>query len=260
MKKYFEIAKINFLNNIVYFGEFFFKAVFILVVLFIFINIWKVAYAGKVAIEGFTIAMVVWYLLMTESIVTSESPVLKEVHKEVQSGDVAHMLNKPYSYALYHLAKSLSYRVISFSMTFLIGTALILAMVGRIGFSWAYVIPVGLTVILALILDFTIIFCISLLAFWIEDTNAFRWIYQKILFTVGGMLIPLDFFPKWLGDISKAMPFSYVAYYPAKLFVNFNFSDFLRIIGIQLVYISIFSLVIFGIYKIAVRRMSINGG
>jgi ABC-2 type transport system permease protein len=260
IKKYFEIAKINFLNNLVYFGEFIFKALFILVILFVFINIWKVAYAGQQVIEGFSMAMMIWYLLMAEAIVTSQSSVIKEVHKEVQSGDVAHMLNKPYSYALYHLAKSISYRAISFLVTMLIGAILILLMVGGISFSWAYVIPVALIVFLALILDFAIIFLIGLFAFWIEDTNALHWIYQKMLFTVGGMLIPLEFFPDWLSKISAVMPFSYIAYYPSKLFVKFNFGEFINVALIQIVYIALFGVIIALVYRIAVRRMNINGG
>ena len=260
MKKYFSIGKINFLNNINYFSEFFFKAVFILLILFIFTNIWKTIYTGKVAIEGFTIAMMIWYLLMTESIVTSASPIVKDVNKEIQSGDVAYQLNKPYNYVFYNLSKSLSHRIIGFIVTFAIGTILIYLMVGGISFSWITLPFLIITILLALILDFFMMMSIALLAFWFEDTNSFRWIYDKILFTIGGMLVPIEIFPKWLASISSILPFSFVAYHPAKLFVNFDMTNFLRVIGIQLEYTILFLGIAMIIYKIGARRLNINGG
>jgi ABC-2 type transport system permease protein len=260
MKKYIQIGKINFLNNIQYFSEFFFKAIFILVILFIFTNIWKTIYSGKAVIEGFTIAMMIWYLLMTESIVTSTSPVVKDVNKEIQSGDVAYQLNKPYNYIFYHLAKSFSHRTIGFFVTFSIGAVLIYFMIGGIPFNLMTLPMLLITIILALVLDFFMIMSIALLAFWFEDTNSFKWIYDKILFTIGGMLVPLEIFPKWLSSISNVLPFGFVAYHPAKLFVNFEISSFLKIVGIQLGYILVFLSIVLLIYKIGSRRLNINGG
>jgi ABC-2 type transport system permease protein len=260
MKKYFEVGKINFLNNIIYFGEFFFKALFILLILFIFIHLWMVIYKDKPIIDGFTMAMVVWYLLFTESIVTSTSSVIKDVNKEIQSGDIAYQLNKPFNYVGYHLAKSLSYRVICFSTVFILGSILVYYMVGGFAFNLATIPLILIILILALLLDFFMIMSIALLAFWFEDTNSFYWIYSKILFTIGGMLLPLEFFPSWLSKLSQALPFSYVAYHPAKLFVSFDWSSFGGVIGVQFCYIVLFVIVSLIIYKIGVRGLNVNGG
>ena len=260
MKKYLQIGKINFLNNIQYFGEFFFKAIFILLILFIFTNIWKTIYSGQAVIEGFTMVMMIWYLLMAESIVTSTSPVVRDVNKEIQSGEIAYQLNKPYNYVFYHLAKSISYRVIGFFLTFIIGAILIYLMVGGITLSLINLPLVIITAILAFILDFFMMMSIALLAFWFEDTNAFRWIYDKIIFTIGGMLIPIELFPKWLSSISNVLPFSFVAYHPAKLFVSFNMTQFLKVAGVQIIYILVFLCVAMIIYKVGSRRININGG
>ncbi len=260
MKKYFEIAKINFLNNIAYFSEFILRAVFILIILFIFINIWKTIYSGQTLIEGYTLAMMIWYLLMTESIVTSGSGVVKEINRDVQSGDIAYQLNKPYSYIGYYFAKSISYKIIGFVVTFAIGSVLVFLMSGGIDFNVSNLPLLIVSIFLALILDFFMLLCIALLGFWFEDTNAFRWIYDKLLFTIGGMLVPLEIFPKWLADISNALPFSFAVYQPAKLFVNFSLSRFLEVAGFQLAYIILFAAIAIIIYKFGIRRVNINGG
>lgn len=260
MKKYLHIAKINFLNNIQYFGEFFFKAVFILIILFIFTNIWQAIYQNQVSIEGFTITMMLWYLLMAESLVVSAPNVIREVNKDIQSGEIAYQLNKPYNYIGYYLSKVLSYRIISFGVTLALGAVLIFFMVGGIAFNLFNFILVLLVVLLAMILDFFMLMSLALLAFWFEDTNSFRWIYDKILFTLGGMLIPLEIFPKWLSSFSGVLPFSFVAYYPSKLFVDFSFSQFYYVTLVQVVYIVFFMLISFLIYQKGVRGLNINGG
>jgi len=261
MKKYFSIGKINFLNNIQYSGEFFFKAIFIVLILFIFTNIWKAAYAGQAVVAGFTITMMIWYLLMTESIVTSSPSLVKDVNKEIQSGEIAYQLNKPYGYISYHLAKVMSYRLIGFITTFVIGSFLVFFLVGGLDNFKPILIPfLVITILLALILDFFMIMCLALLAFWLEDTTSFKWIYDKIVFTLGGMLIPLEIFPKWLASISYVMPFSFVAYHPAKLFVNFDLMSFFNVVGMQISYAIIFGVLALMIYKMGIRRVNINGG
>lgn len=260
MKKYFSIGKINFLNNIQYFSEFVFKAIFIALIMFIFINLWKVIYGTTPVIEGYTIAMMVWYLLISESILTSGKNIIRDINKEIQSGDVAYQLNKPYSYIGYQLAKSLSYRVIGFSVIFGLGSILVLLMVGGFNFNFLLIPLILLLVILAIILDFSIVIGISLLSFWFEDTNSFGWIYDKLIFTIGGLLIPLELFPKWLSSISSWLPFSFIAYHPAKLFVSFNWNNFIFVVSMQLVYIIGFLLIAVLIYKLGTRRLNINGG
>lgn len=261
MKKYWEIGKINFLNNIFYFSDFFFRALFILLILFIFLGIWKTIYSDTTkVIEGFTIVMMIWYLLLTESIVSSTTSLVREVNKEIQSGDIAYQLNKPYSYIFYHLAKTLSYRIISFSVIFILGAILVYFMVGPLSFNWVNLPWIIIVCLMALILDFFIVMPLALLAFWFEDTIAFRWIYEKFLFTIGGMLLPLEMFPKWLAQISLVLPFSFIVYYPAKLFVDFNLNNFIQVILSQAGYILLFSLITYLVYHIGVRRLNINGG
>lgn len=260
MRKYFEIGKINFMNNLIYFSGFVLKAIFILIILFIFVHIWTAAYAGREIIDGFTLTMMIWYMLMTESIVTSGSTVIREVNSDIQDGAIAYQLSKPYNYLGYHLAKNISSKLLGFIVTFVIGFVLVYFMVGGFSFNLANIPFLIVTIVLALLLDFFMLLCIALLAFWFEDTTAIRWIYDKILFTIGGMLVPLEIFPTWLSKISNILPFGYAVYHPAKLFVNFNLERFFNVTGIQIAYITIFAILAVIIYRTGVRRVNINGG
>jgi len=260
MKKYYEIGKTNFQNSLVYYAEFFFKAVFIMIILFIFTNLWKTVYGEANLIEGYTIGMMIWYLLMTESIVSTSSGTFNEINEEVQSGEIVYRMNKPYSYVGYHYAKALSKRIIGMSIMFIIGSIIVYLMVGGIK-----VIPwttplILITVLLAITIDFLIIMPLALLAFWLEDTTGFRWVYEKLVFTIGGMLVPLEIFPQWLAKISSILPFSYIAYHPAKLFVKFTMKGFLEVAGIQILYVIVLGTITAVVYTLGTKKLSINGG
>jgi ABC-2 type transport system permease protein len=112
----------------------------------------------------------------------------------------------------------------------------------------------------AWVLHFCINAMIGLSAFVVEDVSAFTWIYQKLAFIFGGMLIPLDFYPPWLQTIARAMPFASAIYGPSRLFVTPGVGMFINVISLQLIWILILSLVLAVIYRRGLRQLAVNGG
>jgi ABC-2 type transport system permease protein len=54
-------------------------------------------------------------------------------------------------------------------------------------------------------------------AFWIRDAGSTWFLYQKLVFVLGGMLIPLEALPGWLQASAAALPFRAMSYAPARL-------------------------------------------
>jgi ABC-2 type transport system permease protein len=261
LSKYWETGKVSFYNSLMYSSDLIAKSLFIGLIIFIFINLWQVVYgAGNGIIEGFTINMMIWYFLLTESIVTSPGRIIEIIGDEVQSGNIAHSLNKPYNYILFQYSSSIGSTILRFGMTFIIGSIIVLSMVGGFSISWIHLPLVIVAVILALTLHFLMMALLGIFAFWFEDARSLNFVYQKIVFIIGGMLLPLEIFPDWLANISKALPFSYIAYYPAKLFVSFNWNFFIQTILRQLLWILLMIILIIIAYKTFVKKISINGG
>ena len=100
----------------------------------------------------------------------------------------------------------------------------------------------------------------SIFSFWLEDAKSIHFIYQKLVFVLGGMLLPLDIFPQWLENISKSLPFSYIAYYPAKLWVKFSTEAFFSVILWQFIWIVIGIISIYLLFRLVSKKLSINGG
>jgi ABC-2 type transport system permease protein len=101
---------------------------------------------------------------------------------------------------------------------------------------------------------------IGLLAFWFEEVNPFWWIIQKLVFIVGGLFLPLDFYPEWLQGIARSLPFAFAAYWPASTWANFSWQRFGTTVSGQLIYIAGLSLLAAVLFRTAVRRLHVQGG
>ena len=54
-------------------------------------------------------------------------------------------------------------------------------------------------------------------SFWIRDIRGLWFIYQKLVFVLGGMLLPLEILPSGVESVAKALPFMTMAYAPGRL-------------------------------------------
>jgi len=260
MNKYIHIARANFINNLMYLQDVIWSSAFIAIIIFIFFNLWTVIFGSNQYIAGFTIVMMLWYLVMTESIVTAQSQVLEDIGEEMITGNIANYLNKPYSYIFYKYSYSIGRSIIKFLITFIMCGIVVFLLLGPLNINLIYIPCILLIVLLAMTLNFVIMAFLGVFAFWLEDAKGLEFLYSKIVFTLGGMLVPLDIFPQWLHTICLYLPFSYIAYYPAKLFVGFGFILFFQILIVEIAWIAAFALLTALVYKYCIRRVSINGG
>jgi ABC-2 type transport system permease protein len=260
MNKYLHIAKTNLFNSTMYIKDLAWSSTFIAVIIFILANLWKVIFGTNEYIAGFTLVMMIWYIVMTESIVTAQSRVLEEIGDEVISGNIANYLTKPYNYIIYKYAYNFGRAILKFSITFVMCAIVAYLMIGPTEISIISIPFIILAILLAITLDFMIMAFIGMFAFWLEDAKGLSFIYAKIIFTVGGMLVPLEIFPIWLYNISIKLPFSYIAYYPAKLFVNFSFQSFIQVVLMQIFWILLFAILALITYNKLIKKLSINGG
>jgi ABC-2 type transport system permease protein len=54
-------------------------------------------------------------------------------------------------------------------------------------------------------------------AFWVRDARTTWFLYQKFVFVLGGMLLPIQVLPGWLQGVAWSLPFTAMAYAPARL-------------------------------------------
>ncbi len=261
-QKYGAITQTNLQNQLAYVWDALGRSFFIVLILFIMIQLWTVVYGSRDSAEiaGMSLQATIWYFLMAEIVELGKFRHDQKISDEVKDGSIAYTLLRPYNYLAYHFFNGLGETLVKMALIFLLGAPIVVWYVGWLSITPQAVLGLMVTLFLAIVLDFCMASGIGLLAFVTEDTFSFRLIYQKLIFILGGLLIPLDFLPTWLQSIAKVLPFSYVTYAPAKLFVSFEPALFVRMVAGQLIWIAIMGAALLWQYRWAKRRLTVNGG
>ena len=259
--KYWAVFRTQLLNSLAYPIDLLGRSLLIVLFMWIFMNLWRVTYGatGESSIAGLTLADTMWYLMMAEAVMLSKHDLSETFSEQVKDGSVAYLLNKPFNFILYHFAAGLGDSLLAFAGNLLIGSAVVWLMVGPPPGIAGWIFA-GAAVVLSWLLDFCFSALIGLSAFVVEETNAFRWIYQKFLLLLGGVLIPLDFIPTWLQTISLNLPFAWIIYGPARLFVEPSLTRLGHVFLQQCIWLAVVGGIVWVIYRRAVARLVINGG
>jgi len=259
---YVAVARLAARQQTAYRGEIVARALSMGMFMVVFVALWSTAFAGSQSssLAGYTREQVLWYLVMTETIVLSTSRVFLEISESVKAGDIAYTLIRPLHYAAWQVAHSLGNSLPRLVTSLLAGSAVVFAFTGNVAGSLQGLLAFAVLGALALILDGIIAVLIGLSAFWMEDVSPVFWVYQKLLFTIGGMFLPLEFFPGWLQRVSAWLPFQLIVYAPARTFIDFHPSFFLRAVAGQAAYLLVAGFVVHLVWLRAQRRMVVQGG
>ncbi|OKH46268.1 hypothetical protein NIES2101_25405 [Calothrix sp. HK-06] len=262
ISKYIWIGSTAARSNLAYLGEVFSRTIFLFVILYIFLQLWRVTYTETNAqqLGGLTLAQMLWYLGITESITLSTPAVATDVDQDVRTGALAIQLIRPLSYPLYRLWNALGERAVAFGLNITVTIALALLFVGVIPLSVEGIFIFVVSLPLAFILDFLATFLIGLGAFWLENTSGLLLIYSRIRMILRGMLIPLDLLPEQWQPLLKILPFASILYGPARLFVHPDFIFASKLLLQQFIAICALGFLVALVYGAGVKRIHANGG
>ncbi len=262
LQKYTAIMRVSIANNLAYVMEVFFRALLLVVLVFILGQLWKTTYSarGVTVLDGFTITDMVWYLVVAETIAMSLPQLTRRIDQEVRSGQLAYLLGRPCNYVFYNFAQYLGERLVRLIINGIVGAIVALIFVGLPHFTWMGVIAWPLVTFFALSIDFIAYFSIGLLAFWTEETSSFALIFSRLTLVLGGVLAPITIFPEPLRSIALILPFSTILYGPARTLVHFEPDQFVLLLLHQTITLFVGSFILLAIYQVAIRRVNINGG
>ncbi len=262
-KKYYYIFRVSFMENLQYPLNCILGFLSYFIMIFLFFQLWTYIYgdASKL-IAGYTRTQMIWYVIFTEIMWfgTRNATLTGGISRDIKSGTVAYAMNKPYRYPLYILSKYFGEIGFRFLLYFLMGSIMGVVMLGNIpAFRFITVVWVLPVILSGLLVNSLIRICISLLAFWVEDSLPFQWIYDKLLIVIG-IMFPVEVFPKILQPAIRLSPIYAVTYGPAKLLVDFSFEVYRQVLLVQMGYLFTFSLLLVLGYRKGVKKLNVNGG
>ncbi|NBJ91734.1 ABC transporter permease [Parablautia muri] len=263
MRKYVVIYRSVLMENLQYIGNIALGFVSYFIFIFVFINLWDYLYAEPgMRIAGYTKEQMIWYVMITEMIWfgSRSEAVVGQVTADIRGGNIAYLMNKPYHYTLYILARHTGEWCIRIPMYALFAAAIGLTMVGEIeGFGLLALLPSAISIVLGITINGIFKLCISLVSFWIEDVHPFQWMYDKLILIVG-TVFPIEIFPAAMRPFMKLTPIYTVCYGPAKLVVDFHMEQYPEILSAQLLYLGVGTSLMFFLYGKGVKKLYVNGG
>lgn len=262
LRKYTWIAYTSMRSALAYSGEFVARSILLAVILYIFLRLWVAAYRGSGAdrLGGLSLEQMLWYLMITEAIIMSGSRVSIEVDEDVRTGRLAVQLLRPASYPLSLLAKAMGERLVRFGLNIVAGSIVTLVLVGTIPLGFSGLLMFVLAVPLAFTLDFLAYLFVGFFAFWLESTLGLAILYSRVAMLLGGMMMPVEVFPDRWQAIVRALPFPWMIYGPARLFVAPDATLLWTVMRSQIAALIVFSAAVAVIQKVALKRIQLNGG
>jgi ABC-2 type transport system permease protein len=262
MARYWFILRTSARQQWIYRSEMVARGIQMVLFMGVFMALWTTAYgvSGRAELAGFSLVEMVWYLAMTETVTLSTSRIFFEIGEAVRAGDLAYTLARPTSYPFFQVANSLGSSAPRLVLNLLVASAVVAVGTRQLAGSIPGLASFLVLGIVALVLDALIAVLIGLAAFWIEEITPLFWIYSKLLFTVGGLFLPLEFFPRALREVVRWLPFQLITYAPARAFVKFDPAVVARALAGQVAYTVVFAGIVWAVWWRARRRLVVHGG
>lgn len=257
LHKYLGFATISLRQALADRGELLGRATYFVVILGVFSSLWR-----AVSEVGLPIAAdpkhLVWYLAVTEWVVLSAPQLHIDIQRDIQRGDIAYQLPRPVSYLGALLSQGLG------ALCVRAPTLGVLAF----GSAFALTQTVPPARVLLLVLPFALLsmailmalyVLLGLLAFWLTDVTPVYWVFQKALFVLGGLMLPLDFYPEWLLRLAWLTPFPALLYGPANLVLSPQ-SPTTSLALLATIWTLFTSTALLVVFRLATRSLHVKGG
>jgi ABC-2 type transport system permease protein len=144
-----------------------------------------------------------------------------EVALRVRSGDVATDLQRPLDFQGYWLAQDLGraayYAVFRGVPPFLVGALVFDLLIPDAPVVWLAFLA---SLVLAVVVSFAYRFLFNLAAFWLLDYRGVGTLAMVVSTFFSGQVVPLAFFPDWLGTLAWALPFAAMVQAPIEVWLG----------------------------------------
>jgi len=230
-----------------------------LLILAIFRALWLATPLQELGAGAPTAADLLWYVAVTEWIVFAAGLPYRMVEEQIRSGQIESALLRPLPYAVATLAEWSG------------GTAfylLVMGIAGTAAAAWLTGAPPPSSAVAPLILLSGLVGCsIALLCqlqlgyatAWLGTAAPLFWIWQKLLFVVGGLLLPLTLYPAALRGLAEYSPFAAILFAPGSLILAPAGSSIVSILGRQLAWVGAIGLLTLLVDRAATARLSRHG-
>lgn len=267
LQKYFKILRVSLVERMTYRIDFLLGTVLRFLPLVTTILLWKAIYegSGKASLAGFQYREMIAYLLLTHvSRMFSSMPGLAGgIARDVREGTLKRYLIQPVDMIAYLVSYRVAHKAAYITMSFL--PYALLFFLGR-GYFDGFPDPLTLaayaaSLVLAFLVGFFFEASVGMVGFWFLEVTSLLYIVMTLNFFISGHMLPLDLLPQPWAGILKALPFQYMAYFPAVVFLRkITGWELVLHLLLELAWAVAFMLLCRGLYRLGLKRYSAYGG
>jgi ABC-2 type transport system permease protein len=227
LRKYFNIFRVSLIERLTYRGDFLLGTVLRFLPMVTTILLWYAIYegAGNKPIEDYSRDQMIAYLLLVHiSRMFSSMPGLAYgIARDIREGNLKKYLLQPIdmipylvSYRLAHKTAYIATSALPYAFLFFLCRNYFAALAPSAA-TWA---AYGASLLLAFVVGFFFEALIGMIGFWFLEVTSFLYVINTINFFVSGHMFPLDLLPPFWAGLLKALPFQYMAYFPAAVLLG----------------------------------------
>jgi ABC-2 type transport system permease protein len=224
--------------------------------------LWAALFATGNAGDSSLIETMTYFVIYDILMIWAEAWHSNAIGEDIRSGDIAQRLIKPCPYQLQLVAAA---HAASLTATLTRAVPMLVAALIFIGL----LPPVSvialcffvLSAILGIIIYSLVEFIVSYTAFWLTDYWYLSWLMVAMFLLFGGIAMPLWFYPDWLRVICDYLPFQYAVFRPVAIYLGRVTSEqIIFTIIIQIFWITVLFLIERGVWYLAQRKLTVQGG
>jgi ABC-2 type transport system permease protein len=267
LRKYFTIFRVSLSERMTYRIDFLIGTMLRFLPMVTTILLWQAVYtgSGQVSLAGFNYHEMIAYLLLVHiSRMFSSMPGLAGgIAREIREGTLKRYLTQPVDMIGYLTSYRIAHKVAYITMSFVPYSILFFICRNYFdGFPDAPTLAAyAVSLVLAFMVGFYFEVAVGMVGFWFLEVTSLLYIVMTLNFFISGHMLPLDLLPQPWQGILKALPFQYMAYFPAVVFLG-------KVRGMSLVYHLlgelVWALFFMGLarllYRLGLRRYGAYGG
>jgi ABC-2 type transport system permease protein len=266
-KKYANIFRASLSERMAYRGDFLLGTILRFLPMITTILLWRAVYAGsgQTSLAGFNYNQMICYLLLVHiSRMFSSMPNLAAgIARDIREGTLKRYLIQPMDMIGYLL----SYRV-AHKVAYIVTSALPYGLLFYLCRGYFQEFPDALTLaafalslVLAFLVGFFFEVCVGMVGFWFLEVTSLLYIVMTLNFFISGQMLPLDLLPEPWVSILKFLPFQYMAYFPAVVFLkHVQGAELVGYLFAEAAWALAFMILARVLYRMGLRRYSAYGG
>lgn len=184
-----------------------------------------------------------------------------ELDYQIRLGELSAKLLRPFDVMWEHLSQHVTERLVRLPFIIVIlSIGVWLVPNTQLTPGIMSVVVYALSAIMAFMIRFLISYCIGLLTFWFDQATALDELYFVAAAFLTGSFAPLEFYPPAVRAFIEWTPFPYTIYYPIQMLTGtVSNTEVMRILIVQLSWISMFALIRLFLWKHGLRRYGAFG-